>query len=183
MLTACYYIIKCVLRLEMYLFMKKVRIATSQKEELVDLQEIFLESKNYFMDVEGREPLKPFEDIRKIIGNPPEKEEIVCHTIFYNEEIVGYIWTLEKPSQYYYILHFYIKNSHKRKGIGRNSISILDSIFSEKNINKSELLVSGSNYLGLKFWTNIGYDKIIYIEAPDENSLTTSVEIELSRIF
>lgn len=163
--------------------MKKVRIATSKKEELLSLNEIFLESKNYFMSVEGREPLKPFEDIRKIIGNPPADKEIICHTIFYDEEIVGYVWTLEEPNQYYYILHFYIKNSHKRQGIGRHAISKLDSKFSQKNISKSELLVSGSNYLGLKFWTDIGYDKIIYIEAPTENSLTTSVEIELSRSF
>jgi len=163
--------------------MKKVRLAISKKEDVLSLNEIFLESKDYFISVEGREPLKPFEDIREIIGNPPNDKEILCHTVFYDKEIVGYIWTLEEPNKYYYILHFYIKNSHQHKGIGRRSIFLLDSIFLEKNINKSELLVSGSNYLGLKFWTNVGYDKIIYIEAPNENSLTTSVEIELARSF
>lgn len=167
----------------MRIFMEKVRITISKKEELLELQEIFLESKDYFMSVGGREPLKPFEDIRQIIGNPPKDEEIFCHTVFSGEEIVGYIWTLEKPNQYYYILHFYIKNTHKHKGIGRKTISLLDAMFLEKNINKSELLVSGANYLGLKFWTTIGYDKIIYVEAPDENAVTTSVEIELSRYF
>lgn len=163
--------------------MGEVTVSISQPKELKELQAIYLESKNYFMLVEGREPLKPLEDITKKIGNPPKDQEILCHTIYNNQEIVGYTWTLEKPREYYYILHFYIKNSCKRKGFGKKAIEQLDNIFAKRNINRSELLVSGSNYLGLKFWTSIGYDKIIYVEAPEENSLTTSVELELSRNF
>ena len=42
----------------------------------------------------------------------------------------------------------------------------------DKGFLTSELLVSGSNYLGLKFWLSVGFNKLLYVEAPEENGRT-----------
>lgn len=160
-----------------------IKIAKSTNDHQESLNQIFEESIPYFLKVEGREPLKPLEDIREKIGNPPISINITCFTIFFNNEIAGYTWILEESTEFYYILHFYVKDSLKRKNIGRSTIELLDNLYRQKGINTCQLLVSGSNYLGLKFWTEIGFDKIVYVEAPDENSSTCSVEIELERSF
>ncbi|HCM90222.1 MULTISPECIES: hypothetical protein [Vagococcus] len=120
-----------------------IKIAKSTNDHQESLNQIFEESIPYFLKVEGREPLKPLEDIREKIGNPPISINI----------------------------------------IGRSTIELLDNLYRQKGINTCQLLVSGSNYLGLKFWTEIGFNKIVYVEAPDENSPTCSVETELERSF
>lgn len=160
-----------------------IKIIKSTNEHSKCLNEIFEESIPFFIQVEGRKPLEPLTCIRGKIGNPPPSIKTMCFTIFFNDEIAGYTWILEEKIKYYYILHFYIKDSFKRKSIGRETIKALDKIYRKKGIKTCQLQVSGSNYIGLKFWTNIGFNKIIYVEAPEENSLTSSVELELERSF
>ena len=160
-----------------------IKITKSTDNHQESLNQIFEESIPYFLKVEGREPLKPLEDIREQIGNLPASVNITCFTIFFNNEIAGYTWILEESTEFYYVLHFYVKDSLKRQNIGRSTIELLDNLYRQKGINTCQLLVSGSNYLGLKFWTEIGFNKIVYVEAPDENSPTSTVEIELERTF
>lgn len=162
--------------------MKQTSISLSVEKEKEELQNLYEEACPHFLKVEGREPLKPLEDIRKLIGNPQE-EPINCYTFYFGEEIAGYAWLLEKPGEYYYILHFYIGNCYRRKGVGKEAILAFDEIYKQKGISRSELLVSGSNYLGLIFWVSLGYNTILYVEAPEENLPTSSVEIELARDF
>ncbi|MHC5250302.1 GNAT family N-acetyltransferase [Enterococcus sp. LJL90] len=163
--------------------MNQIYMKISQMADQEKLMALFAEAKPYFIQVEGREPLEPLADIRKKIGNPPPDETVSCYTIFFNEQVAGYTWILVKPQQYYYILHFYIADKFKRKGVGKEIVKQLDELFHQQNIKRSELMVSASNYFGLKFWTSVGYDRIIYVEAPEENSLTLSVELELMREF
>lgn len=163
--------------------MKQTSVSISVESELDCLNTLYEEARPHFLQVEGRVPLKPLEDIREMIGNPPEDELLFGYTIYYGEEIAGYAWLLEKPNEYYYLLHFYIGNAFKRKGIGKHAVLAFDTLFKQKGISRSELMVSGSNYLGLSFWVSIGYNHIMHVEAPEENSPTTSVELELGRQF
>lgn len=144
---------------------------------------LYEEAIPHFEQVEGRRPLKPLVDIRELIGNPPLDQEVACYTIYFNQRIAGYAWILLKPDLYYYILHFYVGNQFKRQKIGQGAVQALDVLFKQKGIHRLELMVSGANYLGLVFWTSVGYNQIIYVEAPEENSLTSSVELELAREF
>ncbi|WP_314064872.1 GNAT family N-acetyltransferase [uncultured Vagococcus sp.] len=162
--------------------MKKIRVSQSVFQEKTSLSFLYEEACPHFMQVEGRRPLKPLEDIREHIGVPPE-EVVTCYTIYYGNDVAGYAWILEKPKIYYYILHFYIGDDFKRRGIGKEALLAFDAIYKKKGISQSELLVSGSNYFGLAFWVSMGYNSIVYFEAPAENSPTTSVELELAREF
>ena len=162
--------------------MNNIEVSVSVEGERARLNQLYQEACPHFKKVEGRPPLKPLDDITGLIGDPPEGEQVICYTIYADTMIAGYAWLLEKPTSYYYILHFYIGNHFKRKGIGKAAVLAFDRIYRAKGISRSELLVSGANYLGLIFWVSLGYNTIIQIEEP-EKWQTTSVEIELARNF
>ncbi|WP_313466767.1 GNAT family N-acetyltransferase, partial [Carnobacterium sp.] len=151
--------------------MDLVKLTVSTEEEKKELNQLFEEAKPYFLKVEGREPLAPLIDIDTVIPNIP-KELVYCLSIRYLNQLVGYIWIFEESKTNFYILHMYISDKFKKQGLGKLAIYELDNYYLKRDFLTAELLVSGSNYLGLKFWTAVGFDKIIYIEAPEENMIT-----------
>lgn len=158
-----------------------INVSISKEDEKDSLEKIYQEAYPYFLKVEGRAPLKALDDCREIIGNPPIDLKIICYTVRFNNEVAGWAWILENTDNYY-ILHFYISDSFKRKSVGRLAIAEFDKLYKQKGYSRSELLVSASNYVGLKFWTNLGYREILFVESPEEHG-TSSVEIGLGRNF
>lgn len=141
----------------------------------------FLEKQNHTLcKLRGREPLAPLIDINTVIPNIP-KELVKCLSIRYLNHLIGYIWLFEKSETNYYILHMYVSKKYRKLGLGTLAVHELDNYYLDRGFLTAELLVSGSNYLGLKFWTSVGFDKIIYVEAPEENAVTSSVELELKK--
>lgn len=157
-----------------------IRYELSNEQYKLELNVLFEESKPYFNEVEGRDPLPPLIDINKIIPEIP-KDRCHCMSIFYKDKLVGWMWIFDESDDCYYILHMYIGLEYRQKGIAKKVIELLEEDYRNRGFSRSELLVSGSNYQGLKFWTGVGYDKITFIEAPDEGAVTSSVELGLSK--
>lgn len=160
--------------------MNIIRLSSSIKKERQELNNIFEEARPYFNQVEGRDPLPPLIDIQTIIPSIP-KELTKCLSIYYLDQLIGYLWVWEESKTNIYILHLYIREKHRKLGLGKLAIQTLDKQYLDKGFLTSELLVSGSNYLGLKFWLSVGFNKLLYVEAPEENGPTSSVEIELQK--
>lgn len=79
----------------------------------------------------------------------------------------------------YYILHFIITNNFRRHKFGTKVLKALDNIYKEK-YDKSELLVSSKNYIGLNFWVKNGYTEITRVFSSEEQN-TISTELNLRK--
>lgn len=158
--------------------MNVICLSVSKVEEKDVLNQIYLEAKPYFNRVEGRNPLPPL-TINEAI---PEIPQHCCHclSIYYVEQLIGYLWCFEESPTNVYILHFYIKKNYRNLGFGKLALKELEKIYTTKNFQTAELLVSGSNYLGLKFWTVNGFTTIRQVSKPEEMQ-TSSVELELQK--
>lgn len=160
--------------------MSKVKLITDLNLYRKSLEKIHIDSVDYFMSVEGRSPLSPFEDIYRAIPGLPENCPIACYAFLFNEEIIGYAWVMEEiPADQYYILHFVIADRYRRCKLGTMALNALDELFKDK-YNRSELLVSSTNFAGLNFWVKNGYTEISGVYPPEAQN-TLSVEMELRK--
>ncbi|MFS1030050.1 GNAT family N-acetyltransferase [Enterococcus casseliflavus] len=96
--------------------------------------------------------------------------------------MIGYLWVFEDSPSSIYILHFYISKKYRNCGFGKLAIKELENRYIEKQLEKAELVVSASNYVGLQFWKSMGFDKIINIYDMEQMG-TNSIEIELQKHF
>ncbi|MFC6261513.1 GNAT family N-acetyltransferase [Levilactobacillus fujinensis] len=146
--------------------------------EQPQLQALYIEIKPYFMTIEGRNPLSPFDDIAtKIPGIPVEKTH--CLSIHTNDQVVGYIWVFEETPTNLYILHLSIGRQFRRHHLGQTAITALVTRYPQ--MTTFTLMASTKNYSGLKFWLALGFSDLLYVEAPDENAVTSTVELELRK--
>lgn len=161
--------------------MSLITLKPSLSLEKETLNHIFKEAKLYFNKVEGRDPIPPLVNIASII---PElsNDDCYCLSIFYLNTIIGYLWVFEDSPSSIYILHFYISKKYRNCGFGKLAIRELENRYAEKQLKKAELVVSTNNYVGLKFWKSMGFDKIINIYNVNQIG-TNSVEIELQKQF
>ena len=161
--------------------MSLITLKPSLSLEKEALNHIFKEAKLYFNKVEGRDPIPPLVNIASII---PElsNDDCYCLSIFYLNTIIGYLWVFEDSTSSIYILHFYISKKYRNCGFGKLAIRELENRYAEKQLKKAELVVSTNNYVGLKFWKSMGFDKIINIYNVNQIG-TNSVEIELQKQF
>ena len=87
--------------------MSELKIITDISQYKENLERIYEESIEYFMEVEGRRPLSPFDDIHSIEPGIPQQNPIQCYAFLFEGQIVGYSWVMEDISdECYYILHF-----------------------------------------------------------------------------
>ena len=92
--------------------MNIIRLSSSIKKERQELNNIFEEARPYFNQVEGRDPLPPLIDIQTIIPSIP-KELTKCLSIYYLDQLIGYLWVWEESKTNIYILHLYIREKHR----------------------------------------------------------------------
>ena len=159
--------------------MNLIRLAIANQAEKEQLNQIFEETKPHFQRVEGRDPLPPLIDIQTVIpGIPPEK----CHclSIYYLKQIIGYLWVFEDSPTNFYLFHFAIREKYRGLGLAGLAMNELEKNYGQKNYQTAELFVSGANYLGLKFWTTLGFTKILNVYPPEDLG-TASVELELQK--
>ena len=160
--------------------MSELKIITDISQYKENLERIYEESIEYFMEVEGRRPLSPFDDIHSIEPGIPQQNPIQCYAFLFEGQIVGYSWVMEDISdECYYILHFIITNNFRRHKFGTKVLKALDNIYKEK-YDKSELLVSSKNYTGLNFWVKNGYTEITRVFSSEEQN-TISTELNLRK--
>lgn len=161
--------------------MSLITVKHSNAIEKNELNRIFEEAKPHFNKLEGRDPLPPLINIERII---PELSNNDCHclSIFYLNTVIGYLWVFDDSLSSIYILHFYISEKYRNRGFGKLAVKEWEKRYAEKQLKKAELVVSANNYVGLKFWKSMGFDKIINIYAVDQVG-TNSIEIELQKQF
>jgi ribosomal protein S18 acetylase RimI-like enzyme len=158
--------------------MSKIELITDVDKYKISLMSIYNESIEYFMEVEGRRPLSPFDDIYGVAGIPKDNP-VQCYAFLFEGEIVGYSWVMEDISdELYYILHFSIADSFRRQKLGTRALQAIEDMY--KNYEKSELLVSSKNYYGLNFWVKNGYTEITWV-FPSEEQKTVSTELNLRK--
>ncbi|MCR5123124.1 MAG: GNAT family N-acetyltransferase [Ruminococcus sp.] len=144
------------------------------------LQDIYEESVPHFMEVEGRKPLSPFEDIYETAPEIPREFPAKCFAFVCGGEAAGYCWVMEvEPDDLYYILEFIVGERFRKQKIGTNVLKLLDKMYNKK-FGYSELLVSAKNYMGLNFWVNSGYTQITAVFPPEAQG-TESTELNLRK--
>ena len=159
--------------------MNELKLITKFEEYREELDRIFNESVDYFMEVEGRPTLSAFCDVNKEIPELPKEYPVCCYAFICNGEAAGYAWIVEDTDRkLYYILSFIISEKFRRKKLGTRVIEALDDIYTSYDI--SELLVSTKNYSGLNFWVNVGYNEIT-AALPPEAQGTVATELNLRR--
>ena len=118
--------------------MSELKIITDISQYKENLERIYEESIEYFMEVEGRRPLSPFDDIHSIEPGIPQQNPIQCYAFLFEGQIVGYSWVMEDISdECYYILHFIITNNFRRHKFGTKVLKALDNIYKESMINQN----------------------------------------------
>jgi len=93
--------------------------------------------------------------------------------------VVGYVWVFEETPTNLYILHLSIGQQFRRQHLGQATIDALATRYPQ--METFTLMVSTQNYPGLKFWLAVGFEHLCYVEAPDENAVTSAVELELQK--
>lgn len=163
--------------------MKLITLNESTLSENKLLKRLFIESKEHFFKIEGREPLAPLVDINKVIPEIP-KEACHCLSIYYFEQLIGYLWVFDDSPTSFYILHFYISEQYRNLGFGKLALRELENSYYNQQLKTAELVVSGVNFVGLKFWQSVGFDKIIDVYKPDEiGSFSTELELQKNYSF
>lgn len=160
--------------------MSELKLITDINKYKESLESIYEKSIEYFMEVEGRRPLSPFDDVYSVESEIPKQNPIQCYAFLFEEKIVGYTWVMEEISdECYYILHFIIDDNFRRRKLGTKALKELDNVYKEK-YDKSELLVSSTNYIGLNFWVKNGYTEITWVFSSEEQN-TISTELNLRK--
>ena len=155
-----------------------IAVSPSVANELPVLNTIYQEAQPYFQQIEGRDPLAPLGDIHAVIPEIPV-DRTHCLTLYHDEQIIGYAWTFAETSTNIYLLHFYISQANRRRGLGRACMQALGRQYRQQGYQTIRLMVSAANYLGLKFWVAVGFTHLCYVEAPPENTPTKAIELEL----
>ena len=159
--------------------MSTIELITDIDNHEKRLMSIYNESIEYFMEVEGRRPLSPFDDIYSVEPEIPKDNPVQCYAFLFEGEIVGYSWIMEEISdRLYYILHFSIANRFRRRKLGTKALQAIEDMY--KKYDKSELLVSSKNFFGLNFWVKNGYTEITWVFSSEEQ-MTVSTELNLRK--
>lgn len=158
--------------------MELIKVLQSKESERVRLEQIYREAIPHFEKVEGRLPLAPLVAINEVIPDIP-KESCQCLSIYYLKQLIGYLWIFEDSSTSFYILHFYVSENYRGLGLAGQAMDVLEKMYGERK-QTAELVVSANNYLGLKFWTSIGFDKILHVFEPDQIE-SSAIELELQK--
>ncbi|KAF1302249.1 GNAT family N-acetyltransferase [Candidatus Enterococcus willemsii] len=158
--------------------MQLIKIKVAAEKEKLRLNQIYEESKAYFQRVEGRETLPPLININEVIPAIPH-ERCHCLSVYYLDEIIGYLWVFDESPTNIYILHFYIDEKYRARGLARLAIQELEKRYG-KTLETAELVVSSVNYLGLKFWQSVGFHTILHVYEPNTIG-SNAVELELQK--
>ena len=159
--------------------MSEFRLITDIENYRAELESICAGSVPHFMEVEGRKPLSPFDDIYEVAPEIPKEFPVQCFAFLYEGEAAGYTWVMEvEPDDLYYILEFTVGEKFRRKKVGTLALKALDELY--KKYTYSELLVSAKNFMGLNFWVQSGYTEITAVFPPEEQN-TVAVEMNLRR--
>lgn len=155
-----------------------ISVSLSVAAEASALHAIYQEARPYFQQIEGRDPLAPLGDIQtRIPGIPVDRT--FCLTFYHDKQIIGYAWIFAETATNIYLLHFYISQANRRQGLGSASIHAICQQYRQQGYQTMRLMVSATNYLGLKFWVAVGFTHLCYVEAPPENTPTKGIELEL----
>ena len=159
--------------------MNELILATELEKYRSSLEAVCEESVPYFIGVEGRPPVSPFDDIHAEVPELPEGKPVKCFAFICNGEAAGYAWILEDDEEdLYYILEFTVAEKYRRQGVGTAALRALDELY--KKYTYSELLVSAKNFIGLSFWVRSGYTEITLVLPPEAQN-TAAVEMNLRR--
>lgn len=156
-----------------------VTLSKATEKEKESLMQIFEEAKPYFQQVEGRDPLPPLININDWI---PAVPRAACHclSIYYAKQIIGYLWVYDGSPTSFYVLHFYVKEDSRGLGLARLAMHELEKRADAQTLTTAELVVSTKNVAGLKFWTAIGFNRIIQVHEADTIG-SNAVELALQK--
>lgn len=123
--------------------------------------EILLELIREFCEVDGH----PFDELtlrpalRKILSDRVLGR---AWLIQHEKEAIGYIvltfgYSLEYRGRDAFIDEFYIKESHRRQGIGKKTIEFIETLCPSLEIKALHLEVEGKNIAGLHFYRQVGF--------------------------
>lgn len=146
--------------------MSIITLSKATIEEEIPLMQIFEEAKPSFQQIEGRDPLPPLISTNDWI---PEVPHAACHclSIYYARKIIGYLWVFDDSPTSFYVFHFYLKESYRGLGLARLAMRELERNYDPQKLATAELVVSTKNVAGLKFWTAIGFDRIMHVYETD----------------
>ncbi|MGM0125784.1 hypothetical protein IGI37_003185 [Enterococcus sp. AZ194] len=154
-----------------------IKKSTEHEREL--LTSIYEEAKPYFNKIERRDPLPPLTVSDEMLPGIPATARH-CLSIYYLDTLIGYLWVYNDSPTRFYILHFYIREAYRNLGFGRLAIRELEKREDQKKATTAELVVSSNNYLSLRFWQSVGFNKIVMVYK--ENQINSaSIELELQK--
>lgn len=154
-----------------------ITLSPSKEAEREHLFFLYEEALPYFKKIEGRDPLPPLDSLQEILPDLPHSSEC-CFSIYYLDQIIGYLRLFEPSDTEIYILYFYISQNYRKLGFGSLVVKQLEKLYSQRNFKTAELLVSANNYSGLNFWRSAGFNQLTYVY-PAESFETLAVELEL----
>lgn len=137
--------------------------------EEADVLQVLCEKSDYLRMWEGNEPIEP-DHIKKTIleGDLPpngvkENFRIQTFRVKSTNELVGYMtYYFGYPTEEIVWINFlFVDPDYQGTGFSMEVMTVFNELLMSTHISKIRLLVKLKNWPAMRFWTGLGYDKII----------------------
>lgn len=148
-------------------------VESAKKQDLAELEELYSEACGYFKFDKPLALCSPSDllDSRNLpFEGEPENFELL--TVRVGEMLIGYalVYRDFPEKQYVDLLTLYIGEPARGGGFGTKTAKLLCRYFYESGYETMRVTVSLRSWPGLRFWSRLGFDRIIGLDAEGEIS-------------